>query len=180
MAAVRGRGRGSGTATATNASSPGGGSKALTLHQPWASLLVYGIKTAEGRNWTTNHRGKLWIHAASKQPDPDVIRSLEEQYRLLSPDEDLQFPKDYPLGALVGRVEVVDCIDQKRYQSTEENQRDPNDSEFLWLCSNPERLTLPFRMSGNQRLWNIPTNVTQGAQKALVPMTQRKHRRDSP
>ena len=41
----------------------------LSLHQPWASLLVQGIKTSEGRMWSTDHRGKLWIHAASKQPD---------------------------------------------------------------------------------------------------------------
>ena len=31
----------------------------LTLHQPWASLVVYGIKRIEGRNWPTKHRGKL-------------------------------------------------------------------------------------------------------------------------
>ena len=35
----------------------------LTMHQPWASLLVYGIKRAEGRGWTTGFRGRLWIHA---------------------------------------------------------------------------------------------------------------------
>ena len=37
----------------------------LTMHQPWASLLVYGIKRAEGRGWTTDFRGRLWIHAGS-------------------------------------------------------------------------------------------------------------------
>lgn len=37
----------------------------LTMHQPWASLLVYGIKRAEGRGWTTGFRGRLWIHAGS-------------------------------------------------------------------------------------------------------------------
>lgn len=33
--------------------------KCLTLHQPWASLLVYGVKRIEGRGWKTLHRGKL-------------------------------------------------------------------------------------------------------------------------
>jgi hypothetical protein len=37
----------------------------LTMHQPWASLLVYGIKRAEGRGWTTDFRGRLWIHAGT-------------------------------------------------------------------------------------------------------------------
>ena len=37
----------------------------LTMHQPWASLLVYGIKRAEGRTWNTDFRGRLWIHAGT-------------------------------------------------------------------------------------------------------------------
>lgn len=35
----------------------------LTMHQPWASLLVHGIKRVEGRGWNTDFRGRLWIHA---------------------------------------------------------------------------------------------------------------------
>jgi len=37
----------------------------LTMHQPWASLLVAGIKRVEGRGWNTSHRGPLWIHAGT-------------------------------------------------------------------------------------------------------------------
>ena len=40
----------------------------LTMHQPWASLLVYGIKRAEGRGWNTDFRGRLWIHAGRSFP----------------------------------------------------------------------------------------------------------------
>jgi hypothetical protein len=39
--------------------------KCLSLHQPWASLLVAGIKTVEGRSWYTPHRGRLWIAGLS-------------------------------------------------------------------------------------------------------------------
>lgn len=39
----------------------------LTMHQPWASLLVYGIKRAEGRGWNTDFRGRLWIHAGKNE-----------------------------------------------------------------------------------------------------------------
>ena len=38
--------------------------RALTVKQPWASLLVAGIKTVENRTWTTKYRGPLAIHAA--------------------------------------------------------------------------------------------------------------------
>ena len=36
---------------------------ALTMHQPWGSLLVWGLKRIEGRSWQTSYRGRLWIHA---------------------------------------------------------------------------------------------------------------------
>lgn len=30
----------------------------LSMHQPWASLLVYGLKRIEGRGWPSDHRGR--------------------------------------------------------------------------------------------------------------------------
>lgn len=38
--------------------------KALTLWQPWASLVALGVKTIETRSWSTSYRGPLAIHAA--------------------------------------------------------------------------------------------------------------------
>ena len=48
----------------------------LTMHQPWASYLVSGIKMHEGRTWYSSHRGRLWIHAAAKVPTDEEIKSL--------------------------------------------------------------------------------------------------------
>lgn len=45
----------------------------LSMHQPWASLLVLGFKRFEGREWTTKYRGPLYIHATIQKPDPDLI-----------------------------------------------------------------------------------------------------------
>ncbi len=41
------------------------GGMCLSMHQPWASLLVHGFKRFEGREWTHRYRGPLWIHATS-------------------------------------------------------------------------------------------------------------------
>ena len=43
--------------------------KALTLHQPWASLIAIGAKKIETRSWATSYRGPLAIHAAVRKPD---------------------------------------------------------------------------------------------------------------
>ena len=42
----------------------------MTMHQPWASLMVRGLKRAEGREWNTSFRGTLWIHAGGHPPAP--------------------------------------------------------------------------------------------------------------
>ncbi|PFH35661.1 hypothetical protein BESB_053120 [Besnoitia besnoiti] len=55
----------------------------LTVRQPFASLIVAGFKTKEGRDWPLKHRGRLWIHAASTPPDPDVVAGARRFYEQL-------------------------------------------------------------------------------------------------
>ncbi len=38
--------------------------KALSLLQPWATLVVIGVKQIETRSWSTAYRGPLLIHAS--------------------------------------------------------------------------------------------------------------------
>jgi hypothetical protein len=40
--------------------------KAVSLWQPFASLIYTGAKKIETRSWPTNYRGPLAIHAARK------------------------------------------------------------------------------------------------------------------
>ena len=37
--------------------------KALTIAQPWATLVAIGAKQIETRSWQTNYRGDIAIHA---------------------------------------------------------------------------------------------------------------------
>ena len=41
--------------------------KALSVKQPWASMIASGEKTLETRTWNTKHRGEILI-VASKNP----------------------------------------------------------------------------------------------------------------
>jgi hypothetical protein len=60
--------------------------KALTLWQPWASLVAFGEKRVETRCWTTKYRGDIAIHAAKTTPtwlgasrfDQDFTRAMIE------------------------------------------------------------------------------------------------------
>ncbi len=41
--------------------------KAISILQPWASLVALGHKKIETRSWNTKYRGELLIHASKKQ-----------------------------------------------------------------------------------------------------------------
>lgn len=69
--------------------------KALTIKQPYASLIVNNIKTYEFRSWKTNYRGKILIHAGIKKENVEGI----EKYNL-----------DYIKGAIIGEAYITDCI----------------------------------------------------------------------
>ncbi len=78
--------------------------KALSLRQPWAELILQGKKTIETRTWNTKFRGEFLIHAAKQ-----VNREACKQFNL--------DPDALTTGALVGKATVVDV---KVYTSSEE------------------------------------------------------------
>ena len=72
--------------------------KVLTIKQPWASLIIQGYKRFEFRSWQTKYRGELLIHAG-KGIDKEAVKRLEKY-----------IPEDMPLGKIIGKVKLVDCI----------------------------------------------------------------------
>ncbi|OJJ16944.1 hypothetical protein BI308_23130 [Roseofilum reptotaenium AO1-A] len=85
---------------------------ALSLHQPWATLIAQGRKRFETRSWRTGHRGELLICAAKKRPS-----NVQLEFFGLSRE-------DCPLGVAVATVDLVDCSPMTdeliRQQSDEE------------------------------------------------------------
>lgn len=80
--------------------------KCMSMHQPWASMLVAGIKKHEGRSWYSSHRGRLWIAATAKPADPEEIKAMENVYRRYYNDAKIEFPRQYPSACLIGCVLV--------------------------------------------------------------------------
>jgi hypothetical protein len=75
---------------------------ALSVKQPWAALLVAGIKSIEVRTWRTQRRGVVLIHAG-KVPDP-----RPEAWAWITTPA-LRQSTTY-LGGIVGIAELCDCI----------------------------------------------------------------------
>ncbi|KAH7843187.1 hypothetical protein Vadar_013656 [Vaccinium darrowii] len=148
----------------------------LTMHQPWASLLVYGIKRIEGRSWPSPIRGRLWIHAAGKVPDTETIKAMEDFYReiyAVNGITDLKFPEHYPISRLLGCVEVVGCVSLDELVSWEElpeGVRLEGQTDYCWLCEQPQKLIVPFEMRGYQGVYNLEKKIYEAAVRGLSPI----------
>ncbi|NXP47382.1 TRIP4 protein, partial [Heliornis fulica] len=123
----------------------------LSMHQPWASLLVRGIKRVEGRTWYTSHRGRLWIAATVKRPSPQEISELETTYRMLL-RKDVEFPSDYPSGCLLGCVDVTDCLSQEQFNEQYPDLSQESGSPFVFICTNPQEMVVKFPIKGKHKI----------------------------
>ncbi|XP_028416961.1 activating signal cointegrator 1-like [Dendronephthya gigantea] len=139
--------------------------KCLSMHQPWASLLVCGIKKAEGRSWYTTHRGRLWIAATAKQPNQEEIKQMEAFYKALG--EKSRFPEFYPSACLLGCIDVVECLTQQEY-----NEQFPDGEEsssaFVFIPENPRELVVKFPVKGQHKIWKLDKHIHQAARKGIT------------
>ncbi|GET86136.1 hypothetical protein, conserved [Leishmania tarentolae] len=136
----------------------------LSMHQPWASLLVAGIKRHEGRVWGTTYRGRLWIHAAASQPIN--VDEVEAHYsKFMSAGQ--MFPKQYPTKVLLGYVYITDCLDREAYETEFEPKERQEESPYSFICVEPKVLPFPLPMNGNHKLFSLDHRVHVAARKQL-------------
>lgn len=82
---------------------------AITLHQPWASLVAIGAKEFETRSWRTMHRGQLAIHAALTTDHFNLTRQNKSMQAALL-EAGYLITEQIPLGAVIAVVELVNCF----------------------------------------------------------------------
>jgi hypothetical protein len=114
------------------------GTSALTIRQPWASLIIEGQKNIENRSRPTEHRGLLVIHAGLAT----VAEALDRYGHLLKD------PDDLPGGAILGAVEITDCVENARSRWAEPGY-------FHWRLADPRPLRRPIPAKGSLGLWRV-------------------------
>lgn len=84
---------------------------ALSINQPWASLIAFGLKDIENRDWPTNFRGEFLIHAGLKR-DNDTQDDVDAGIHPLTGYPLENIPASFDRGGIVGVAEIVDCVSQ--------------------------------------------------------------------
>ena len=77
--------------------------KTLSVRNPYAALIVAGIKTIENRSWSTRYRGPLLIHAGVT-PHLDSIDEVERRFNVCVDKASLRF------GGIIGSAVLIDVV----------------------------------------------------------------------
>lgn len=143
--------------------------KCISLWQPWASWMAWGVKTIETRSWPTKHRGPLLIHAAKTQEEMSTIYFNEDREILERIGKTSQ---DFVFGAIIAVVDLVDC------QSTELLKHNICEVEALlgnyesgrfgWVTRNVREFIQPIPYRGMQGLFDVPDEVVREAIEGLA------------
>ena len=156
--------------------------KAITIKQPFASLIAEGIKDIENRTWPTKFRGRVLIHAGLDQKLDkqalDVIFTKVQLNKLLEKyyeyDLCLRFG---PFGAIIGSVEIVDCVinhtsiwAEKSVYHGEVVEKVNGECEIIkpiynWVLANPIKFPEPIPAKGKLSFWDYPYIIAETEEK---------------
>ncbi|MMZ58417.1 hypothetical protein D1872_203980 [compost metagenome] len=145
--------------------------KAITIIQPFATLIAIGEKEFETRSWTTKYRGPLAIHAGKK-----VYKELCYQEPFKSVLAKHGYTADnLPTGAIVAKAYLQNCYKVARptngngpvflsaggktigwggVMPNEYYFGDYSNGRYAWKMENVNIILDQIPVKGQQGLWN--------------------------
>jgi hypothetical protein len=138
--------------------------KALTLWQPWATLVALGEKKIETRSWSTDYRGPLAIHASLSHAGDNLILANVEPFCAALARHGIVSRLQLPLGAIVAVCELEDVheIDHAfagSFSVQEIAFGDWSPGRLAWVLKNVSRFASPILARGRQGLWEWEAQV---------------------
>lgn len=153
--------------------------KALSLTQPWATLVAIDAKQFETRSWSTSYRGPLAIHAAKGFPaDCRQLCSGSPFYEALAAQPGMSDPLHacLPRGAILAVAELNYIVRTEEMMRLWQQHRgasdvwnwhdkreydfgDYSEDRFAWRLIHVRRLVEPVPCRGALGLWNVPPDV---------------------
>lgn len=154
--------------------------RVLSMWQPWASLLVAGIKQVESRGRNTEFRGEFLVHATQSLPktgydiylrDEEFRRYVNDFLQLgeIKPLSCRDLLKLLPTGAIIGSANLVESLPSWDLKERWEEAGRLIDWErefvlgnhgshrFAWLCKEHKRFEYHTPVKGCQSiLWSLP------------------------
>jgi hypothetical protein len=136
--------------------------KALSIKQPWASLIAHGLKDIENRTWRTHFRGRVYIHVSAKAAG-DFMRLLSNKQlnKVVWELENYKtFETYFEYSAIIGEVDIIDCVQD--HPSIWAEKHEDFMGEFIrgpiwnWVLANPVLYDKPIlNVKGKLSFWEF-------------------------
>lgn len=135
--------------------------KAITIKQPWASLIVHGIKDIENRTWACPKKyiGKrVLIHSSAKNDGFARFSKKQQEAKSHLTDAVIYESK----SVIIGSVEIVDCVqnhpsvwaEQSKGVSPGGHVTDEKKTIiYNWVLANPVLFKEPIPAKGKLSFW---------------------------
>ena len=138
--------------------------RATTLYQPWASLIVDGIKIIETRDWSPHVAAigdLLAIHAGKY-----VVKQLDESlYHAIVSLYGFDWQNNIPYGSVLGHATLKNVVQVKRnddefaYYNFSEKvpidiYGDFNVGRYLWFLDDIVKYENPIPAKGHFKIWS--------------------------
>lgn len=126
--------------------------KALSIRQPWVWAILDAGKDIENRDWSTNIRGTIAIHAAKGMARHEWDDAREfMSYFMTEPI--LPRYEDFIRGAIVGTVDITDCVNKSPSPWFQ--------GRFGFVLENAHMLSEPIPYSGALGFWDVPRSIEE-------------------
>jgi activating signal cointegrator 1 len=157
----------------------------LSLHQPWASLLVAGRKRFLIKTWQTRKQpGTIAIHASNLMTPKGKLACTTEPIKSILAELGFTDWLALPRGKVIGTAELVEVTgaSETLAKATDE-QRQLSGLERgspAWIFKDARALAEPFKVRGWQGLFQVEMEEAKREHHHQVARTRRRkaHRRN--
>ncbi|MED4715357.1 ASCH domain-containing protein [Bacillus badius] len=135
--------------------------KAITIKQPWATLIALREKQFETRSWQTKYRGEIAIHAG-KSIDKEAYNDFSNVLK----KHGITAISQLPTGSVIATANIVDChkvIADDGSNATMHTRLKISGNEYCfgnyeegryaWELDNVKILPEPIKAKGQLSLW---------------------------
>lgn len=143
--------------------------KAISIKQPWASLIVHGIKDIENRTWACPKKyigQRVLIHASGSHGKKFKVNLTNEQIKVaFATIAEGCMLGNLPFGSIIGSVQIVDCtfnhssIWAEKSKGVSPGGHVTDEKEpiiYNWVLANPILFKEPIPAKGKLSFWDYP------------------------
>lgn len=168
--------------------------KAISVKQPWASLIVEGIKPIENRTWPCPEKyngQRVLIHASGKMDFTNPLSALNDSQRLCFPTPESRhklLDDSTTMSAIIGSIQIVDCVinhpsiwaEKTQFKISENNRTRCENIENLevlrdganlvnpiynWVLAHPIEFPESIPAKGKLGFWDFPDIIAEPEEK---------------